>query len=352
MNVKKFRFFFVVNVLLLGFVICCNCANNSANEIGNVKESYDSLKENSSLQTSDLILPDKVYLVEAPSDRLDFEEIYLDEGYTYYVHVELVTPHNVTNIDISIWDPDGKRFHVFESKMFYEPEYGRYFDIPFGAVDSGDYNFSFDSVSVQNYNLYVRIEQGPKCLHDKIESPENIISQDCYRFYDGKSINHYKNLETDTSYKIYIGRISAIAITENSEVRLDCTIYDKNDVEYKIYGNALLETVDKVNQFNFGTAISGEYNVKIRIYCSVNYVNVACAIYEDFKISEVQNVNDTKAPISSPNTIEETINEVKSSIPLEWLIGITIFIGIIVAVPCVALLKTRRRSAPDIGIKK
>ena len=333
-------------------MICSNCVNNSADVSEKDKEPSVDLKENYSLQTSDLELPDKVYTFFSGSYALIFEDIYLDEDYTYYIHIELVTPHNVTDMDISIWDPDGKRFHVFESKMYYEPEYGRYFDIPYGTVISGKYTIRFDSISDYTYNLYIRIDQGTKCLQDKVENSENIISQDGSRFYYDKSINHVKNLETDVSYKIYIGRVSAIAVTENAEVRLDCTVYDPNDIPFIIYSNELLEPVNSVNKFTFGTAIGGEYDVKIRVRCNVEYVNVAYAICKDVELSGVQNANDTKAPAATPSIIEETIEEVKNSIPLEWLIGITVFVGVVVAVPCVALLKVKRKSAPEIGIKK
>ena len=152
----------------------------------------------------------------APNDVLTFNSLYLEKEYNYYIWIELVTPHNCT-IRIRVWDPENKQYNIFESDIFFEPDYGRYFEIPFGTALSGDYKFEFYVETNQNLNIYIRIEQNVKCLYEKVppQDIDGLIFYDVKRFSNGMHIEHDVYLETDTMYKYYIGRVSAISILEN-----------------------------------------------------------------------------------------------------------------------------------------
>ncbi len=184
--------------------------------------------EESEPMTSDLILPDKVYTF-TPQDNIEtFDSIYLEKKFTYYIYIELVTPHNISNMKITVWDPEDRKFTLFESEMFYSPEYGRYFEIPFGTSEEGSHKFEFLASVDQNFNMLIRIDQGHKCLHDKMGAQEadNLILYKVNTFDDGMYIEHDVRFETDKSYKFYIGRVSAISIDDDNEVNVDYIITD------------------------------------------------------------------------------------------------------------------------------
>ena len=170
---KKYLLFFfsffsliLINAIMSGIVL---------DKDDNVHEYQNNQKINTNVdympRTSSVVV-DKVYTFLFPTDT--FSEVYsLERHYFYYIYIELVTPHNVSTMRIRIWDPDDKQYNIFESEMFFEPEYGRYFEIPFGTVKTGDYEIEFYSLSDYNYNLHILIEKGPKCLFDKIDTQEN-----------------------------------------------------------------------------------------------------------------------------------------------------------------------------------
>ena len=308
------------------------------------------------VKSSDLELPDKVYTFLAPNDNLTFKGLYLEKEYMYYIYIELVTPHNCSVMRITIWDPDDKQFNIFESEMFYNPKYGRYFEIPFGTEMAGQYRIEFYSESLVNFNLYIRMEQGPICLYDKIDSQEhdNIVLHEVTTFDNNKFKEHDIDLKTDVSYKFYIGRVSAISITESNVVRLDYNIEDPNGVDFIIYSNDFLADVNGVNISSFGTSIAGEYEIKLRIYCSVVYVNVAYAMVEDYQISDVIKVNETKSESSEDSDAIDLLEELKNdaiSLPIEWAIATIIFVSSLSGVMFMILTNQRKKNLARLDFK-
>jgi len=116
-------------------------------------------------------LPDKVYLFQSPQDSLVLEDIALEQYYIYYLYVEIVTPYNCS-VKITLWDPEGNQFNIFESDLFNEPEGANYYEIPFGTALTGNYDIAFDVIAPENVNVYIRMEKGPRCLFDKIPMEE------------------------------------------------------------------------------------------------------------------------------------------------------------------------------------
>jgi len=299
---------------------------------------------------NDLELPDKVYTFLTPSDTLTFESLYLEKYYNYYIYIELVTPHNCT-LQITIWDPDNKKFNIFESEMFYNPEYGRYFEIPFGTALSGNYKIQFSVQTNYNINIYIKIEQGSECLYDKIPSKEikNLIFYKVNRFDSGMNVEHNILLETDMMYKFYIGRVSAISIKENNEVKIDYIIEDPDDIEFKIFSDYKIANIDNITIFYFGTAKEGLYSIKLTIYCSVSYVNIGYAILEDYEISENIDVNDTNPENQDNMNYFENLWNNSSFLPIEWLFGSVIFVGITISILLIILIQHRKKN--EISLK-
>ena len=342
-------------LLTATFVICLQ-TTHTTNWGDNIVNDKKIAMENN-IKSSDLDLTDKVYTFLAPSDILTFKN-YLEENYMYYLYIELVTPHNCSTMRITILDTNDKQFNVFESEMFYEPEFGRYFELPFGTVKSGLYNFTFYSESAQNFNMHILIEQGPKCLYDKMsqEDSENLIFYEVKRFDNAKHVEHDVSFETDEMYKFFICRVSAITIKENNEVRIDYKIEDPDGIEFEIYSNELLADIDGMNNFNFGTAVEGTYTIKMTIYCNVEYENVANAIVDDYKIVDADDENHTKSDLKKSKSDEhEVLEELSNSIfaqPVEWTIGTLIFVGGIAGTMVVVLIRHKKSNVVSLSYKK
>jgi hypothetical protein len=158
-------------------------------------------------------------------------------------------------------------------------------------------------------------------------------------------------------YKCYIGRVSAISIEESNEVYMDYIIKDPEDVEFVIYSNTLMADINGINLFHFGTAIEGTYELKIRIYCEVAYVNIAYLIVEDYPISEVIEANKTKPESSEgsdkrKSTVLDQLTDTNSlvSLPKEWLIIAVIFTGGIAALTVIGVKIHRQRKAVNLNL--
>jgi len=307
-----------------------------------------STSSNLNIKTQDITLPDKVYTFTAPTDTLTFNSLYLNKDYNYHIWIELVTPHNCT-MRIRIWDPENKQYNIFESDMFYEPDYGRYFEIPFGTTMSGDYMLEFYVETDQNLNIYIRIEQGVKCLYEKVpaEDLNGLIFYEVKRFTNGMHIEHDVYLETDKMYKYYIGRVSAISILESNVVRMDYIIEDPNGVEFDIYTNVVMESIDGINSFSFGTAIGGVYTIKLTISCSVSYVNIGYLVIDDYQIDDVIDVNDTDSEGSQSN---QGIGNNNTYLPTVWTLGTFIFIGGLALILTVVFVEHRKKNTVNLDL--
>ena len=321
-------------ILLISFFL-------STFSIVNTVDSTNIVKSQDNLSTSDAVLPDKVYTFLAPSDMLTFEDVPLQRYYKYYIWAEIVTPHNCS-LTITLWDPDGMQFDIFENDLFYDPDHGRYYEIPFGTALEGNYTIEFSVISTENLNLYLRIERGPKCLYDIIPW-EEIGDMELYkvtRFSNGMSISHNVTFKTDYMYKFYIGRVSAISFTENNVHRLDYLIYDPEEIEYEIYFNESLSPINEVNKFMFGTATEGLYTITLSIYSEVDYSNIVYAIIEHHKISHVVDPNQTG---EEPPT-NTTVRTNWFSFPKEWTAGILIVGGIIIVGMIIIIIRSKERN--------
>jgi hypothetical protein len=207
-----------------------------------------------------------------------------------------------------------------------------------------------------NFNLYIQVEQGPLCLFDKIDSQEhdNVILHEVTSFGNNDYKEHDLDLKTDISYKLYIGRVSAISITESNEVKLDYNIEDPNGFDFIIYSDNYLADVNNINTTNFGTSTAGEYEIKLRIYCSVAYVNVAYAMVENYQISDVIKVNETESKSSEESNKIDFLEELKNeaiSLPIEWTIATVIFVGSLSGAMLIMLTNQRKKNLARLDFK-
>jgi hypothetical protein len=298
-----------------------------------------STHKNELLQISGLDLPDKVYLFHSPQDILLLEDIILEQYYIYYLYVEIVTPYNCS-VKITLWDPEGQQFNIFENALFVEPEGDNYYEIPFGTALGGNYDIAFEVLTPENVNLYIRMEKGPRCLFDKIpmEEVDDIELYQIARFSDTDSITHTLFFNTDFMYKFYVGRVSPITLMEDNEVKLDLSLEDPDGIIYNIYFNTTLAEIDDIDRFKFGTAIGGLYTFNITIYCNVEHVNIGYSIIGLYQISSGTETNQTE-----PNNNSTVINRY-FTMPTEWTIGILGFAGTISAIIGVILYKQKKKN--------
>jgi len=251
---------------------------------------------------------------------------------------------------IRIWDPENSQYNIFESTMFWDPEYGRYFEIPFGTALVGNYTIEFYVETSKNVNILVYIEQGPKCLHDKLgwQDIGKIIFYEVRKFHNEMYVEYELMLTTDTMYKYYFARVSAISIIESNNVYVDINITDAVGTEFEMYTYGQLQNIDGLNGFPFGTANGGTYTLKFKIYCAVDYVNIALAVVNDYTIGGADDPNQTQ-PIPSNNT-NNTPN-ITVFIPIEWTIGMLVFVGSCVTIPCVFIIYHRKKNDLNMYFK-
>lgn len=291
------------------------------------------------IKTSAPEFPDKVYAFLAPSDILTFEDLYFEEHYTYFIWVEIVTPHNCT-LTITLWDPEGKQFDLFASDVYLEPEGKDYHEIPFGCAIGGNHTIEFTTISSVNLNIYIRIEKWVKCLYDKILSEElqDMILYDVVRFQDGMMISPAIEFRTDYLYRFYFGRVSAISATQSNFVSLNFTLFDPDAIDYIMYTDETLPTIVDVSFIYFGTATEGEYTLDIEVKSDVVYTNIAYAVIELHKISHVIDPNQTDPTnsTSSPTNIFH--------MPIEWTVGLLAFFGVIITAIIIIVAKNKNKN--------
>ncbi len=286
-----------VSALLILFVTNILIASHNSRTHTISKENATISATSSEPEPAVLELPDKVYSFIAPSDVLEFESVYLEGDYMYYFTIEIVTPNNCL-AKILVQDPEACQFDIFEANLDYNVDYMRYYRVPFGTAQSGNYYFQIYIESGSNFNLYIKIEQGLKCLYDKmsVDESNNLAYYNVNKFYNGKHVEHDIELNSDWMYKFFVGRVSAISIEYSNDVFIDLELEDPNGLLYYIYSNALLSPADQINSFRFGTAIDGVYTIKLTVRCEASYVNLAYAVADMYKISKEIIANDTEEP--------------------------------------------------------
>ncbi|MFX0176729.1 MAG: hypothetical protein ACFE85_10910 [Candidatus Hodarchaeota archaeon] len=277
-------------------------------------------------------LIDKVYTFLAPEDELIFHEVYMEKEFNYYFWTEVVTPHNCT-MNITVWDPDNMEYDVFHANL----SQGDWREIPFGTAIQGIYTIKFEIISIDNLNIYLKLEKAEQCLKEKI--PSQLFNRRVFyrvtRFKDGMAVSHYVEFDTDVSYRFYSGRISAISFLNDSTVQLEYYIYDPDNVDFKIYYNATLPSVDEMVDFSFGTAQAGVYIINITIHCNVEAVNIGYAICWDHRIANPTNN-------TGPSTDNSTDFSQFFSLTSEMMTGMIVIAGVFIAA-LVVLSKTKKR---------
>ena len=302
------------------------------------------------VQMSGEKLVDKVYNFTTDDPIVNFSNnIPFIKPYIYDISFGIFTPHTC-HVNISLWDPDGDRYYIYDSRDGDELEQFQYITIPFGVAITGNYTMTFQAHLTKNLNIHITIIRSHyKCLQDAI-SPDEFEGKDYYqvkKFYDGMTEIFNVTLKTDTLYRFYFARYSPIAFEPNSTTAIDFYITSPVDIEYEIYVNEELPGVCKIELFDFGTAVGGVYIIDMTIHCLVGCVNIAYAVVEIEKIADETDPNDPRPPPDDDDT-NSTQPGIRYYVPKEWTIGFIAFVGSLVGIPTAIVVYRKRKNAANI----
>jgi len=306
-------------------------------------------KDITKLKTNGEVLINRVYNFTVNKPYHNYTDLFFQEHYNYYIFVQIVSPHECT-IRINLKDPEDDNYALFYRHM---KQSDGILEIPFGASLTGNHSVSIYIDTSYNLNIYVRIEKGSKCLHD-ILSPEqigNLIQYNVSKFQNSSIQIDHAFLETNVLYKFFFGRVSAISIDHDNNLTYRYSLLDDQDISFSInWKNDQLEGIGGVSAYEFGTASEGIYTTNLSINCEVKYVNIVYAIVYDHKIANI--VDETNSTTGNNSTNNNDFFNELASLPEEWLIGTTIFIGCAMAILTVMLVNNRRRNAVGLNLKE
>ena len=278
----------------------------------------------------------KVFTFTKTQDSYTFQ-FHLLKAYMHSIIVQVVTPHSCY-LNVTLWDSDYRKFVIFSADI---SQQDGEFSTPFGTAAEGNHTFLFKAIVQQNLNIKIKIlREDIKCLYDKIPQNEHgrIIFYEVSWFSNGYFIPHKITLRTDRSYKFYIGRVSSICIKQNSNGGVIYNMSDPNNIPFAIYENDTLASVAGVNMFSFGTAMAGEYTIKIWIYCEVTWMNVAYAVVDNGPICN-----------PPPDDTNHTLASSNFSIPFDLGLYTVIGAGAIAGAIVIAVVHFRNKN--DLGLK-
>ena len=336
---RQIKIFFLIFIFLFSFLISGSIipASNSGEFESRI----------SRLNTSDITFIDKVYTFTVEEPNLLFNDLILEQFYTYYFSVTVVTPH-LCAMGIILWDPAGDKYYIsFEENMTQGDER----EIPFGTAMEGNYDIQFSAQLTENINVRVKIERGVKVLYDNIMAPEQskIMYYNVSKVSDGALLTTDLLFNTDKSYKFYFSRVSAISTKFGASsyyVLMDHFIQDPEGIRFKIYRNEEIAGPNNITKYKFGTQITGYYVVTIIINCQVDWVNIAFAIVDDGHISdEIEQEYPTN---STNNSTNKTENNVRIYIPHGWAIGVFAFFGAVFGIPILVVVYRKKKNATGL----
>jgi hypothetical protein len=285
-------------------------------------------------------LPDKVYALQAPADTLEFRDLYLEEDYLYLIYIEIVTPHNVSCVEIRITDPDDNVFKVFKARMVYEEPFTRWWEIPFGTVMKGNYTIHFDITTEENFNLLVNVQKSVHSLYDQLDA-EDIQGLVFYKtnvFKKDQYIEHQVDLKSDHLYHFYVGRLNAVSEDLNPAVRIDLSLVNPDGIEYFIFQNKRIADLDgkmaNYTEFSFGTSTAGDFRLQLKVKHELAQVNLGYSVADLGPLTDEMNVNKTgeltvpEDDMNNESRIKDTLSN-HTSVPSEFMAGTLAFVGIV-----------------------
>ena len=343
MDIKKTNIYLFLIASLILIATVSEFYNNDLINSNNPFSNQD-IENPLNPKTSGEVLIDKVYSFTVESPYHNFTNLSFQAGYNYYMFLQIVTPHECT-VRINLRDPDGDMYDLFCKFMKQSDGIS---EIPFGTTLTGNHNISIYIETSLNLNIYVIIEKGIKCLYEVLSPTQlgNLIQYDVIKFQDSSIQIDYALLETDVVYNFYFSRVSAISVEDDNNVSYVFSLLDDQSISFSInWKNDQLEGIGGVTVYDFGTASGGIYTTNLTINCKVDYVNIVYAIVFDHRIGSGIDENTTNPEDG------DGINDL-ASLPEEWMIGTTVFIGCTMAILSVMLVNNRKKNTVGLNLKE
>ncbi len=254
---------------------------------------FSTNQEESVTDPADLCLTNKVFSFPRGTSTMFLHHIWLEEIYVYFLHIELVTEH-ACDLNITLTCPDDTTNHIFSARLDWNEGFSTSYDIPIGLHFTGNYSFQFDIDADEVLNLYIKLEKQHQCLENIVP---NVATESALykvmRFQDKMEIRQSVRLKTDWMYRIYIQRVTPIAIQEDSEIKVDFYLESPNNLSYRILNDHTVPFYTEALLCHFGTAYEGLYRVNVKVLSKVEYVNIAYAIVSLHQISDMCPANNT-----------------------------------------------------------
>ncbi len=244
-------------------------------------------------EVNDQCLPDKIYAFPRGENTLYLNDLWLEEKFVYYLHIESVTEH-VCTLDVTLTYPDGNPNHVFSARMGWGDGLYKSYDIPMGMHYTGNYSFRFDVDAEESLNLLIKLEKRHMCLENIVP---NVASEaplyKVMRFQDKMEVRQSARLKSDTMYRVYLQRVTPVADPELSDVMVDFYFESPDNISYRIFNDHVAPFYTQALLCHFGTATEGLYRVRVKVVSKVEFINVAYAIVEYGPISSMCVANNT-----------------------------------------------------------
>jgi hypothetical protein len=300
-------------------------------------------------------LPDKIYTFTSPQSILTF---FLDlaEDRTYLLYIAMVSPHVMEKMSISVKDPEGDVFPLFEANLSYFSEFSKWWEIPFGTVMEGGYEIIFNGTTEQNCNIHIQMTDAFQLMHDKLSAEEvdHLVFYKSNKFANGVKKTHDLMMKSDTDYTICVARVNSLSAKLNPapEIKIDFILEDPQEptVPFRVYDDHVLPQIDQpASKITFGTATEGVYKINLTVYCNVECVNIGYTISEGFEITEGQDANHTEEE-GSDESSEQSIFSLSNNtaIPLEFFYGSLGFVGAVGVILAVVYVTVQKKSDQKI----
>ncbi len=294
------------------------------------------IKGSDFLSDDDLLI-DKVYTFHSGSPSLIITNLTFEREFTYNIKMAVVTDEHECHMEVNLFDPEGDLYELFSSQ---EPmTYDEYFDIPFGAALSGVYNLNFTKLDGPNLNIHIIIRKGELCFREFVSGDANHVYEirKFARIPSGKSYRPYYYFKDQWCYHIYLCRVSPISANRSNQINLDHNVVDPSveGISFPIYTNHSLGQIWDPRNYEFGTAMAGEYLLNFTFYQDPEFINVMFLITDEGRLAageDAGSINETTAPTPI------------MWVPLEAQVGISLGVGALVLVGLIIMIYTKRHS--------
>ncbi|MBD3195374.1 MAG: hypothetical protein GF317_09980 [Candidatus Lokiarchaeota archaeon] len=311
---------------------------------------------------NELVLHDKLHCFHDGNLSLTLNNIEFEYSYNYLITLTLETDHHGCKMNIKLIDPEGDFYYIFNSPevMRYDAEQ----TTKYGAVLTGFHSLIFQKTMGPNVNIRIKIEQVERCLEYTTHTDGSyMVKFDQRIYYDvikvsklvsARSYSWIRFLQTDHTYRFYIGRVSPVAINLDSETRIYYNITSPSGVLYQIWElwpdgewqNFTMPDAHNHLTFPFGTVGTGDYILDFAFEQEPPHVNIGIIIADLGSASDQidSQINDTTTPSDNNSSNNDAGPIISYLIPPEAYLGMGIFASMLIVAVMILIVKNKYKS--------